>query len=280
MPCIFFIYIGYNYCYMKGTIDFHTHAFPDALADKAMASLEHGASTKAFLDGRLSSLMASMDRSGIEKSLVCSIATKPSQFEPILKWSRTIQSPRIIPLLSIHPEDADYADKVRIVRAEGFKGIKLHPYYQEFDINEDRMLRIYEALCKYNLMVVMHTGFDIAFKRVPKADPAKIADIVNRFPELKFCATHLGAWEQWQEVEAILAGKPVYMELSFALEYLDRAPIREIMTKHPKEYLLFGTDSPWTDQGNTLKLFRDLKLGAEIENAVLRDNAQRFIDSI
>ncbi len=265
---------------MKGIIDFHTHAFPDALAERAMASLEHGASTKAFLDGRISSLMASMDRSDIEKSLVCSIATKPSQFEPILKWSKAIQSKRIIPLLSIHPDDPDYIEKIRIVRSEGFKGIKLHPYYQEFDMDEDRMFRMYEALCRENLMVVMHTGYDIAFTRIRRADPAKIVDIQARFPDLKFVATHLGAWEQWQEVEEMLAGKPVYMEISFALEYLDRAPVREILIKHPKEYILFGTDSPWTDQSISLELFRSLKLGEEIETAVLRDNAERLIGSI
>jgi uncharacterized protein len=265
---------------MKKIIDFHTHAFPDALAARAMASLEHGSSVKAFLDGRISSLIASMDRSGIAKSLVCSIATKPSQFDPILKWSKVVQSERIVPLLSIHPDDTDYIEKIKIVRSEGFKGIKLHPYYQEFDMDEHRMLRIYEALCRENLMVVMHTGFDIAFTRIRRADPSKIADIVKRFPDLKFVATHLGAWEQWQEVESILAGKPVYMELSFALEYLDSSPVREIILKHPKEYLLFGTDSPWTDQKKTLELFRGLNLGEDIEKAVLRDNAERLIRSI
>ncbi len=245
-----------------------------------MTSLEHGASTKAFLDGRLSSLIASMNRNGIEKSIVCSIATKPSQFEPILEWSKAIQSERIVPLPSIHPDDPDCEEKIKIVRGEGFKGIKLHPYYQEFDMDEDKMLRMYEVLCRENLIVVMHTGFDIAFARIRRADPAKIAYVAERFPSLKFVATHLGAWEQWNEVETVLAGKPVYMELSFALEYIDSEPVREIILKHPKEYLLFGTDSPWTDQGKTLELFCSLNLGTEIENAVLRDNAERLITSV
>ena len=51
---------------MTGIIDFHTHAFPDTLADRAMKSLEHGANTKAVLDGRLYSLIASMDRSDVD----------------------------------------------------------------------------------------------------------------------------------------------------------------------------------------------------------------------
>lgn len=265
---------------MTGIIDFHTHAFPDALAGRAMKSLEHGASTKAFLDGRLSSLIASMDRAGIEKSLVCSIATRPSQFEPILQWSAEIRSDRIIPLLSVHPADPGYAEKIKIVKGEGFKGIKMHPFYQEFDMDEDRMLRIYEILCKENLLITMHTGHDIAFPRIRRADPAKILKVSEQFPDLKLVTTHLGSWEQWQEVEEILAGKPVYMELSFSLEYLQSNPIRDILRKHPREYLLFGTDSPWTDQAATINLFRGLQLGDETESAVLKDNAARLLDSI
>lgn len=265
---------------MTGIVDFHTHAFPDALAERAMQSLEHGASTKAVLDGRLSSLLASMERSGVAKSVVCSIATKPSQFEPILQWSKEIRSERIIPLLSVHPADSGYAEKIEIVKGEGFKGIKLHPFYQEFDIDEDRMLHMYELLCRENLLIAMHTGYDIAFPRIRRADPAKILKVSERFPQLKLVTTHLGSWEQWQEVEAILAGKPVYMELSFSLEYLGTEPIRDILVKHPKEYLLFGTDSPWTDQAATLDLFRGLELGDEIERAVLRDNAARLLDSV
>jgi predicted TIM-barrel fold metal-dependent hydrolase len=220
-----------------------------------------------------------MDRSGIEKSLICSIATKPSQFEPILKWSKSIRSERIIPLLSFHPADPDFREKIRIVKGEGFAGVKFHPYYQEFDIDEERMLGIYECLCRENLIVVMHNGFDLAFPRIRRADPAKVLKVCERFPGLKLVTTHLGSWEQWREVETLLAGKPIYMELSFSLEYLASEPIREIILKHPKEYILFGSDSPWTDQAKTLELFQGLKLGTAIERAILRDNAARLLAS-
>jgi uncharacterized protein len=265
---------------MSMIIDFHTHVFPDNLADKAMAVLEKNACVKAVLDGRLSSLMKSMDRSGVDKSVVCSIATKPSQFEPILEWSNAVRSERIIPLLSVHPSDPDCAEKIRIVKAEGFKGIKLHPYYQDFFIDDNNMLRLYEAVCKENLLIAMHTGYDIAFKRIRRADPAGILRVMDRFPELKLVTTHLGSWEQWPEVKAILAGKPVYMEMSFSLEYLDTNPVKEILVKHPKDYLLFGTDSPWTDQVKTLSMYLDLQLGPETDAAVLGGNAQRLLDSV
>ena len=99
----------------NGIIDFHTHAFPEELAERAMkALLEEGkkkSDVTAHLDGRVSSLLSSMDRNNIEKSIVCSIATKPSQFEPILAWSQKIRSDRLVPFPSLHPDDPEAAGK-------------------------------------------------------------------------------------------------------------------------------------------------------------------------
>ncbi len=265
---------------MNEIIDFHTHAFPDSIADRAMSALEQGAGVKAILDGRISSLLASMENSGIDKSVVCSIATKPAQYAPIMEWSMAVRSDRIIPLPSVHPADPECDSKIRIIKAEGFKGIKLHPYYQDFIIDEDRLLRLYEAVCRENLLVVMHTGYDIAFPRIRRADPAGIANVCAKFPELKLVTTHLGAWEQWPEVESALAGKPVYMEISFSLEYLDSDPVRDIFVKHPKDYILFGSDSPWTDQAKTLSAYRALGLGEDKDRAVLGGNTRRLLDSV
>ena len=88
---------------MTGIIDFHTHAFPDSIAKKAIPVLEKEGNIPAFLDGTVSSLLSSMNNSGIEKSVVCNIATKIKQFDSILDWSEKIRSDRIIPFPSINP---------------------------------------------------------------------------------------------------------------------------------------------------------------------------------
>jgi predicted TIM-barrel fold metal-dependent hydrolase len=269
---------------MREIIDFHTHAFPDELAKRAMKMLlEEGGKMfdiRAYLDGTLAGLISSMDRNNIEKSVVCSIATKPSQYKAILSWSKEVMSDRIIPFPSFHPEDGGYAEKISEIKAEGFRGVKFHPYYQDFVIDDESIYPIYEKLSEAGLIAVMHTGFDLAFERKRIADPARIARIVERFPGLKLVTTHLGAWEDWDGVERYIIGKEVYLEISFALEYLDRERARDMILKHPKEFVLFGTDSPWTDQGKTLELLRGLQLGDELEALILRDNAVNLLNSV
>lgn len=255
-------------------IDFHVHAFPDALAPRAMkVLLEEAPGIKAYLDGTVGDLLRSMDRAGIERSVVCCIATKPGQFEPILQWCREIRSERLIPFPSVHPADAACHDAIRRIREEGFLGIKLHPFYQDFFADEERMLRFYEEVLRRDLLLVMHTGYDIAFPRIRRADPGKLMQIKQRFPDLRFVATHLGAWQQWEEVRRLLIGREIYMEISFALDELDAAQAREMILRHPDGYVLFGTDSPWTDQAQTLALVEKLNLASEKLKAILSDNA-------
>jgi hypothetical protein len=69
------------------------------------------------------------------------------------------------------------------------------------------------------------------------------------------------------------------MEISFSLEFLNDT-VKKIISNHPPEYILFGTDSPWTEQQKTLALLRDLHLGEEKEELILRQNALRLLNSV
>ena len=264
---------------MNGIIDFHTHAFPDNLAERVVKMLAEEGGIGAHLDGKVSSLLSSMDSCGIEKSVICNIATKPSQFDTILQWCKKISSERIIPFPSFHPYNHGFKERIEEIKRAGFKGIKFHPYYQEFTIDEEKLLPVYKKICDENLILVMHTGFDFAFERTRIADPEKIIAVLKKFPSLKLVTTHLGAWEQWEEVEQFLLGKPVYMEISFSLEFMNEV-VRKIISNHPPEYIFFGTDSPWTEQQKTLSLFRGLQLGEEKERLILRENALKLLDSV
>jgi predicted TIM-barrel fold metal-dependent hydrolase len=259
-------------------IDFHVHAFPDELATRAMRKLlEEAPEARAHLDGTVRELLRSMDRCGIEKCVLSCIATQPKQFEPIFDWCRQIRGERVIPFPSVHPADEAAAKRVEQIKTEGFAGVKFHPYYQDFRLDEKRMEPIYDKASELGLMVVVHTGYDIAFAYDRRADCERILKVAQRWPDLKFIATHLGAWRMWNEVREQFIGKQVYTEISMALEELERHTARDMLMLHPADYILFGTDSPWTDQGQTLKLLQDLDLPQERMEKILYSNAARLL---
>lgn len=262
---------------MAGCIDIHTHAFPDAIATTAIAALEKTGNVNAYLDGTIDGLLTSMDKAEITASVVCSIATRPEQFQPILEWSDTIRSDRIIPFPSLHPADTHLGPHLDQIVERGYRGIKLHPYYQDFFLDDPSLNELYSRVSDLGLLLVVHTGYDIGYPRVKRADPARIEKIVKRFPDLKLITTHLGGMDEWGAVRELLIGRPIYMELSFALDFLDQVRIRDMLLSHPPEYLLFGSDSPWSDQGNTLRMLRRMNLPDDLMNSILMDNAVRLL---
>ena len=253
-------------------IDLHTHAFPDALAARAIAKLEVG-NTRAFTDGTVSGLLRSMDVAGIGTSVICSIATKPGQFEPILEWSKAVVSDRLIPFASIHPADPLAVERVGRVRDAGLRGIKIHPYYQDVDLADEAFDSFYAAGALAGLILVSHTGFDMAFPRDRKADATRILAVCRRHPTLKFLATHFGAWDDWADIESTLIGHRVNLELSLTLELIPADQARCMILAHPADCLYFGSDSPWGNPADTLRLLRGLDLPAPLLRKILCENA-------
>ena len=258
-------------------IDFHTHAFPDQLGEGTVQRLSARAGITAALDGTVTSLLGSMDRLGIEAAVVLSVATKPAQFDSILRWSLQIASSRLYPFASVHPDDPQALEHVSRIAEAGLKGIKLHPYYQGFLLDEPRLLPVYERVRDCGLLLLAHTGYDLGYPRDDVADPARVRNVLEAVPGLGFIASHLGGWMDWDRVEEHLLGRPVYLEISYALPYLGIRRARRLLRAHPPEYLLFGSDSPWADAGAALDALLALELGKELTERICYANAARLL---
>ena len=258
-------------------IDFHCHCFPDALAGRALPQLAAAGNIVPVLDGRTATLLASMDAAGISASVVASIATKPDQFAPILAWSRAIASERLVPFASVHPDDPELAAHVKAVADAGLRGIKLHPYYQRFALDEARLQPLYRAVADAGLVLLIHCGFDVAFPHARTCDPAKVRAVADAFPALRLVAAHLGGWMDWAETEKWLLGRPVVLDLAACADYLDAKSLRRLLLHHSPEHLVFGSDSPWFDQSKALAQLRALELPAALEDAMEYGNAARLL---
>lgn len=257
-------------------IDVHTHAFPDSLAPRAVSSLEEKGGERAYLDGTIGSLLSSMDGAGIALSVVCSVATNPLQFSDILRWSHLITSPRIIPLPSVHPRSPSAADEVRQAAREGFAGLKLHPEYQDFYIDDPALANFYEAAAGEGLILLFHAGFDIGFPDSERSSPGRIAQVHKAFPELKIIASHLGGFRQWEEAGRHLIGADIYLDTSYIFGHIPPGLLEEIIRGHRPDRILFGSDSPWTDQEKSLEELLGLGLPGDLEERILSINARKL----
>jgi predicted TIM-barrel fold metal-dependent hydrolase len=261
--------------------DFHTHAFADKVYKNAMAKLTEGSGVLPFHDGSLPGLLASMDEAGIDRSVMLSIATKPTQFDVILEWCRAAKreaGERIVPFASVMPQHESAARGVRQIAAEGIKGVKIHPCYQGFVLDAPELDPFYSAVTDTGLILLAHTGYDIAFPaREQNATPVRTANVLKRFPGIRFVAAHYGGWEDWEDVKRYLLGRPVWLETSWFLERRDPEYVRSMLLAHDPDYLLFGTDSPWVGQKEELAGIRALGLPDDLLAKLLDTNAERLL---
>lgn len=240
-------------------IDVHTHAFPDALAGRTMDGLvKCSGPYKPYTDGTVGGLLASMDEAGVYASFILNIATKPKQAGAIRGWAKEIASERILPLGSVHPESGDWQSELAAFKADGIKGVKLHPMYQAFAVDERRMFPVYEAIAAAGMFVIFHAGVDIAFPGSRNSSVDKIRRVINNFPSLKIIAAHFGGWKEWTEVYEHLCGQDVFIETSFIHE-VDGALRDKILLGHDRNRFLFGTDCPWGSQKEQVQVIRELK---------------------
>jgi hypothetical protein len=257
-------------------IDFHTHIFPDKIAKQALASLaEDSADYKPRTDGTLNGLLASMDNAGISLSVVANIATKPTQMRPILDFCRHIHSERIVSTVSFHPDNTlDEVEALFASAAElGIRGVKLHPMYQGFFIDDKKMFKFYQFIEHFGFFLIFHTGFDMAFPDNDQADVERVKTVAGQFKDLTIITTHVGGWKQWDRATVLRKLENVYTETSMTLTEMDDKQFIKLLSKFDEDRLLFGTDSPWTDQKEQLERTLGLKISDKKKEKLFYKNA-------
>ncbi len=258
-------------------IDFHVHCFPDYIAETAISKLAESGDIRPMLDGTAADLVRSMDNAGIDVSLIMPIATKPKQTININNWAGAYTSGRLISFGSIHPGFGEWENELLRIHKMGLRGVKFHPEYQCFDVDDPSMLPIYRSAVELGMILLFHAGNDIAFKPPCHCPPEKLARVINMFPDAKIVAAHMGGYDLWDDVLDILAGSPVYLDTSKTLGFIDNSLLFEIIERHGNDRILFGTDSPWTDQVQQLAVVRSLGLDTDTADRILGGNAEKLL---
>jgi predicted TIM-barrel fold metal-dependent hydrolase len=259
-------------------IDVHTHIYPERTAARTLDAIQDRAGIRAYTDGTIAGLLSSMSEAGIDLAIVSSVATRPEQVEAMNQWLREICRPPVQRFAAMHPGLVVTPDLVSTIKAQGFKGFKVHPDYQGFFVDERRLFPFYEAAQTVGLPILFHTGVDLGLPHTVHATPQRLALVSREFPRLRIIAAHLGGQDMYTETEQYLLGRDIYLDTSFVLRKIPIDIVRRIFSKHPLERFLFGSDSPWTDQKEELDFFLSLPfLTDDVKEKILGANALRLL---
>lgn len=280
-------------------IDFHTHVFPDKIAAAVIDKLSRTSKSIAFTDGSLSGLLNSMEKFGVDISVILPVATHTAQVEKInnsaAQMNEKFSEHGILSFASMHPDFENYRAELSRIKNLGFKGIKVHPVYQGTNLDDKKFLRIFDRAAELNLIVVTHAGLDIGFPGVVKCSPKMARNVIEEIGDFKFVLAHMGGWKNWDEVLIELADKNIFMDTSFStgkiparkdfswkaedLNLLDGKKFLEFVKIFGAEKILFGTDSPWTSPKESAEFIKNLSIANEDKNKILGLNARELLDN-
>ena len=261
--------------------DFHTHVFPDELAERALAKLACGAHIQPFTDGTLSGTAKYLSSEGVDNFLTLHIATNPRQQTNVNNFAISVQNSGVCGAFgSVHPQAPDALDEIQRIHAAGLKGIKLHPEYQEFNLDDKAVYPIYELCRDLNLIVLFHAGVDIAFMNSLRAPIAAFKNIASDIKGLTFIAAHLGGFMLADEVENALAGKAdIYLDTSYSAGFVAPHTAEKIIQKHGAANILFGSDCPWGSPAAHIRFIDSLKISAREKEQIFYKNAERLLQN-
>lgn len=279
-------------------IDMHTHIFPDNMAAAVIDKLSRMSKTVAFSDGTLSGLIEGMHRGGVDFSVILPVATNPHQVEKINDTSYSLNESHyregVLSFGCIHPDYENFLQELSRVKANGFKGIKIHPVYQDTDIDDVKYLRIFERAAELDLIVVTHAGLDIGFPGVVHCSPKMLRHVIEEIGNFKLVAAHMGGWSNWDEAAEYLADTEIYIDTAFStgtiiprsdsiwraedLAMLNAEDFIKMVETFGVDRIIFGTDSPWSEQSDSIEFIKALPIKEEDKAKILGGNAAHLLD--
>ncbi len=266
-------------------IDFHTHIFPEKIASATISKLEASANNHAYTDGTEKGVREALERANADLAIALPVLTRPTQFDSVVRFALGVNERfnkfdrKILSFAGMHPACEDIRGKMKFLKDNGFKGVKIHPDYQETYIDNDGYIEILKCAKDYDLIVVTHSGIDDGYKDRPVMCPPELVNkVINKVGHERFVLGHYGAHKQWSEVLTLLAGKKVYFDTAFTLHEIDEDLFKAILDKHGDERVLFATDCPWRDIKDDVEILKSYNLPKETQDKIFYKNALKLLN--
>ncbi len=262
---------------MQKIINAHCHIYPSKIASKAVKGIRDFYDLDMSLNGRTDDLIRDGEKVGVVHYLVHSVATTPKQVKSINEFiaSEVNSHPNLFTGFgTLHPDSDDIKGDFEYLISLGLKGVKLHPDFQRFALNDERAFRLGEVINDGNVPVLIHCGD----YRYNYSNPPQLKPFLDKFPEMTVIGAHFAGWSVWEEATEKLAGTPnLYVDLSSSLYDLSPSTAEKLIRAYGVDKVLWGTDYPMWEADKEFELFNKINLSDDERAAILYDNASKIL---
>ena len=174
-----------------------------------------------------------------------------------------------VPFFRLNPH-RDYEREFERCVRRGFRGLKLHPLSQQFELDDERVVRLLGMAAEADLPVLIHTGF--AMRRVAKP----LLPTVEDHPRLRVILGHSSMVEVLEAVRAFEDNPNVLFETSV----VNAKDLYVLFSSVDAGRVCYGSDIPYGDIPSTLHATLAAAEAAGVPQerlpAVLSGNIQRW----
>ncbi len=256
-------------------IDFHTHVYPDRIADKATRATCDFYGLDTDQTGTVDTLLSKGRAAGIDRFVLLPVAVHPRGVRAVNEFivGQIQQHPECYGFGTVHPDMEDLNGELEYIRASGLLGVKLHPDMQAIHTDDEKWFPLYEWLQEKGLPLFVHCGDE----HRDFSHPRRLRRVIDRFPRLIVIAAHLGGWSKWDEAVEYLQDTDCYVDISSCMMFLSPEKVAEYVRAFGAHRVLFGTDFPIWDAASEVKNLQSLPLTDDEKEQIFLRNAERIL---
>lgn len=262
-----------------GVIDCHCHVYPAKIAERAVDAVgDFYGIHMDVRDGTTDGLLRTCANSPVERFVIHSVATRPDQVTSINDFiaNECAAHPEFVGFMTLHQDLEDPEREVNRAIGMGLKGIKLHPDTQKVDMDDVRLLDIYEIAQAKRLPIIMHCGD----YRYDYSHPRRMKRILKAFPDLVVDAAHFGGWSLFDLALEYLQDENCFLDMSSSMAFLGLQRTKELTRAYGTDRIMFGSDFPMWNPADELRTFGQIGFSESEWESLTRDNARRFLGEI
>lgn len=258
-------------------IDAHAHIYPEKIAAKATDTIGVFYDIKMEMPaGTAEQLIKDGSKAGITRYVVHSVATTAHQVRSINEFIRREceSHPEFIGFITLHQDlsEEEIAAEIDFALKNNLKGIKLHPDFQKFNIDDESAERFYRA-AEGKLPILLHMGDD----RYEFSKPARLVKMAKKYPRVNFIAAHFGGYRCWSDAPLYKGLDNVYFDTCSSLPFISTEKARELIDMFGADKFFFGTDFPMWDAVGELERFNQIPMTDAEREMILSGNVKKLL---
>ena len=263
---------------MQKIINAHCHIYPEKIASKAVIGIRDFYDLDMSLDGTVDGLIKDGERIGVTHYLIHSVATTPKQVKSINEFiSQSVKSnPDLFTGFgTLHPKSTNIQGDLEYLLELGLKGVKLHPDFQRFALNDEKSFEIGRLVSRADVPMLIHTG-DFRYNY---SNPEQLKPFLDEFPNLTVIGAHFAGWSIWEDAcKQLHDYENLYVDLSSSLYALSPETVLNLIHDYGSDKVLWGTDYPMWDSVNEMEYFEKIDLNKNEKSQILYKNASKLLN--